>query len=1704
MGGLPLPAITRSAPRVRLIQLICSRGEVELLGGRSSVSVSNPEMDIDYVQLFDAMGMTQSETSSDLVEVPGSVVVINAEPGADHAQVINSALADPLVSKVILGEGLFTLTSPIVVPSKKILEGAGRDLTILRADAENFTRSPDGEEDGLVNSVRGSENVAIHNLTIDANKLSPDGFRLHGCFMREVVGFEISGVDVHNATGYAHIAQGVLGSVDPPTSSGTYTDCYAYNSQVYFEQMACNGVTLTDCHARDGDGDIGGEGYFHPLAGSKNITYIDCTGYGYAYSGFNLLSISHLGESIENIRIENCEIEIFRDDAGSAIVALGTLAVLNLEIVDSSFISHGRIGARLGGVQGGFAQNSYFQGETMAVQMLYSSNGSEPIFDFVNSVALGLRDVTGSGTAFGLAVVEGQIDPDTGEYILKPGVVSWSDGSIEARSGFAMIPVSGPVTLLNSPKLINSGWDARLNYVENDPATQIAPDLVFDGSGIGDLGGGTLLAGFQWFGRATDDLGIAARNGITVSGTDVLYDGVAFATFTGGAPGTDLLFSLNTNAGAQAVQALIRAITYLSPSDDPALQSRGIEYVVTDSAGAKVTLTATVVMAAVNDVPAFLLVPEGQLVLEYTENDASVIAPLATVSDPDSRDFAGGSLVVAFAANGAEGDRLTIASLGSGPGQIATVGTQVTFEGIVIGNYSGGADGAALVITFDPAASVVAVESLVRAISYFSISDTPSPNPRSLEFILHDGDGVSSSLASATIRVTETDDVGVDEPPRLQQPSDGTLTFVEDDGALLLLGGVVLSDVDSPGDLGGGGLQLTLSESGGGIGLNPAAPFQIDGPQGSQSLVYLGDDGNSITIGTITGVGTTSISILLTASATIPIINVLIASFTYADDSQAPDGGERVLTLTFDDGAGLSATVGQQIIVVPVDDPGIARDDSQAAMENAVVTGNVFADNGSGADADVDGPLQVGKVNGSTASVGSQIRLTSGALVTLNADGSYVYDPNGRFNWLVSEAKAASTGATNSFALDSFTYQLVNGSAATVLIRVAGVDWPGDQIHGDAGSNALTGTSDADTIFGLAGDDSLFGGEGSDLLDGGAGVDRLEGGAGDDTFIVDNSGDRVVEQPGGGRDTVRSSLFFALPDHVERLFLTGAVAIDGTGNGLDNVLAGNSAANVLIGGDGHDMLDGGAGADEMAGGAGNDLYVVDDPGDVVTEAAGQGTDTVQASISYSLSPNVEDLTLTGTAIEGVGNDRDNRLTGNEANNRLFGGAGYDLINGRGGNDEMYGGAGNDIYLVDQSGDLVIELSGDGLDTVQASIDYVLPAEVENLVLTEGSAVRGTGNALSNGIIGNSLANILDGGTGADAMYGGLGDDLYYVDHSGDRVSDPLSNGGFDTVVSSVSFKLAENVEKLVLTGVANIFAAGSLTNNILIGNAGNNTLDGGLGADEMQGGLGHDTYVVDNAGDQVIEFADGGVDRVISSISYILGAHVEHLLLTGNANIFAAGNSLDNFLGGNDGNNVLDGGAGADTMQGGLGNDTCIVDNVGDRVIEISSSGGIDHVIASVSFALSANVENGTLTGSQGIDLVGNDLANELSGNGASNRLEGRHGADRLTGGTGADTFVYRTILDSTTVDRDTIMDFNTGDVIDLSLIDAVASTASNEAFTFVGAAAFSAKAGEVRAIQNGATWIVEADNDGDGIADLAIQVLVADGMPLTSADFLF
>ena len=381
-------------------------------------------------------------------------------------------------------------------------------------------------------------------------------------------------------------------------------------------------------------------------------------------------------------------------------------------------------------------------------------------------------------------------------------------------------------------------------------------------------------------------------------------------------------------------------------------------------------------------------------------------------------------------------------------------------------------------------------------------------------------------------------------------------------------------------------------------------------------------------------------------------------------------------------------------------------------------------------------------------------------------------------------------------------------------------DFQSKTIFGTNSSDWLAGADGHDYLFGYGGNDTLIGNGGDDYLNGGTGADSMAGGTGDDTYSVDNVDDFVFEWDDPGIDTVNSSVSYVLPAFVENLTLTGTAAINGFGNNHVNDLVGNSNDNslwghggddTLVGGQGHDWLVGGSGADLMYGGSGDDNYEVDDSGDVVTEKLDAGWDTVYASLNYTLSSDVEKLVLIegSAAVDGTGNNTDNRLIGNSLDNQLTGLGGRDDLDGKAGADTLIGGMGDDDYHIDDANDVVIEYAGEGDDRVTTAVSYTLGNNVEKLSLREGN-IDGTGNGLDNEIHGGKGNNVLSGGAGEDDLYGRQGQDILIGGMGADTfVFETSAESPFLARDEILDFNSAEG-DKIDLHDIA-VFETGALS-----------------------------------------------------------------------------------------------------------------------------------------------------------------------------------------------------------------------------------------------------------------------------------------------------
>ena len=639
---------------------------------------------------------------------------------------------------------------------------------------------------------------------------------------------------------------------------------------------------------------------------------------------------------------------------------------------------------------------------------------------------------------------------------------------------------------------------------------------------------------------------------------------------------------------------------------------------------------------------------------------------------------------------------------------------------------------------------------------------------------------------------------------------------------------------------------------------------------------------------------------------------------------------------------------------------------------------------------------------------------------------------------------------------------------------------------------------------------SLNGNSLGNRLDGAAGNDTLIGGKGNDTYVVDSNFDIIIENESDSADVVESSVTYTLSVGLENLVLTGTNPIHGYGSADANSLLGNAGKNSLFGAQGNDTLDGGAendtligevgkdlllgglgndslsggvdddtlnggsGSDTLDGGAGNDYYILDSLLDdsIVEDASSLigGVDTIESSIDFSLSFGtgflaVENLILSGSAINGTGSSLANILTGNANNNILVGNQGADTIFGKQGSDDIDGGTENDLLfggnntifgeqdsdtgndnLAGAAGQDSLD-GGNGNDTLKggADKDILLGGSGNDLLLGDTNQLPGqdvSGDTANDTLIAGDGDDTLDGGGGADSLVGGLGNDLIYVRSINDVVVEN-SASGYDTLIANFSIDLNSatyaNCEVVALFGTGNDTLGGNGEANIFIGNVGDNTLVGLLGNDSLYGGAGLDSL---DAGDGN-DYLDGGISAVLD-----LG----------------------------------------DTMNGGKGNDVYIVDNRYDWVIEDTSGDSeddIDTVYTYINFDPLASEDENNVTrntsfaskdiasfarldnfvfmdvATSPIRGIGNAKNNSFTGNAEHNVILGLAGDDTIVGNAGNDSLygdldssaqpVYDTLTGSYPYnpgDYDVSNIALTGGSLDLLLGTTVAATRGNDSLS--------------------------------------------------------
>ena len=401
----------------------------------------------------------------------------------------------------------------------------------------------------------------------------------------------------------------------------------------------------------------------------------------------------------------------------------------------------------------------------------------------------------------------------------------------------------------------------------------------------------------------------------------------------------------------------------------------------------------------------------------------------------------------------------------------------------------------------------------------------------------------------------------------------------------------------------------------------------------------------------------------------------------------------------------------------------------------------------------------------------------------------------------------ASTSATNTV-LSSVSYTLPDNVTTLVLTGSANL--------------LAAGNTQADSIVGNSGGDTLVAGTGNDTLVAGAGPATLIGGVGNDTFVIDSDDDVIEDTVTGEQNTLIASVTITLPGNFTTLELSGTGDLAGTANSTNDLILGGPGADTLVAGAGTDTLIAGSAANTLVGGTGNTTFVVNNSGDVIEGASATASNYLLSSVTYTAPGNVNSLTLTGPGdIAAMGNAGNDVLTGGEGSDTLVAGSGTDTLIGGTGNttfevdsagdvvldtataaintllssvgytlptnvdtliltgtdnlvgtansgsdtliansgaDTLVGAGGSALFVVDNSADVVQEASDTARDTIESSVDFTLPSNVNVLILTSSQypndpAPTGTGNSANDTLVS---------GTGVYDMVGGTGNDLFVV------------------------------------------------------------------------------------------------------------------------------------------------------------------------------------------------------------------------------------------------------------------------------------------------------------------------------------------------------
>ncbi|MCC7419757.1 MAG: hypothetical protein IT428_05720 [Planctomycetaceae bacterium] len=467
---------------------------------------------------------------------------------------------------------------------------------------------------------------------------------------------------------------------------------------------------------------------------------------------------------------------------------------------------------------------------------------------------------------------------------------------------------------LNTAPVI-TGFGGVATFTEKGVPVLLDDDAVVVDDDSPDFYFGMLTARFTAGAQATDRLAIqnqgTGTGQIGVNGANVMFGGVQVGTFWGGLSGAPLSVWLNARATPDVVQTVLRSITFQSTSENPSATPRMVSVTLSDGdGGTSRAVSKTIQVVPVNDAP---VITGFDGTVNFVKNGPAVVIDAdAVVRDVDSPNFAGGTLTAALTDNAEATDRLAIRNQGNWFGMIGVSGANVTYGGVRIGTWAGGDGGNPLVVTLNAAATLAAVQTLLRNITFASTAAVPSLLPRTVSVTIDDGDGGDSTSIAATKTVNIVSNTVI-------AGWDTTMTYRENAAPLVLDAFVIVTDPDSP-HFNNGVLSVSITQ-------NAEADDRLGIRHQGNGAGQIGINGADVTfggllIGTFTGgTGATPLDVTLNANATPAAVRALIQNLTFANVSDNPSTLQRRVQLVLTEGDGTpSAAVSKRVNLVAVND----------------------------------------------------------------------------------------------------------------------------------------------------------------------------------------------------------------------------------------------------------------------------------------------------------------------------------------------------------------------------------------------------------------------------------------------------------------------------------------------------------------------------------------------------------------------------------------------------------------------------------------------------------------------------------------------------------------------------------------------------------------------------------------------------------------